>query len=404
MTKISALLLLLIPGSSSAALAADAQGLRIGLPAAGISSTPAFTSFAAITTTSLYDAWVFEAPAAVVVTSLMARQAATAGTPVLHKISIQTVSTINGNPSGSVVAAGSYTPVSGNNNLFVSAAIAYDGSGSSIGSYTLTKGTWYAIVIQACADSTLPCVGATAPGAGNSATFTTTVSDLGVLGRPSIGYSDTTSDAGTNWTKAASAQSVFGFSDGTTTYGFPVQTTTATGISSGSEQGMSFTIPSTWWSTYQISGIRFSGTTPAAAKTFKVVLYSGTTVLQSVSVDSDMTVSNNSSSRNFVVYFADATLTALNAGSLYRVGICPQDASNNVALMTLDLPAAADRTAFPGGTIFAYSSRSGCGAACDTTSTAWSADTTTARPMMELILADITAPSGGGQKGYPTIQ
>jgi hypothetical protein len=54
--------------------------------------------------------------------------------------------------------------------------------------------------------------------------------------------------------------------------------------------------------------------------------------------------------------------------------------------------------------MFAFASRTGCGGPCDATSTAWAADTVTSRPMLELILDDLTPPAAtGGQKSYTFV-
>lgn len=386
--------------------AADPNGLRFGGPIPiSVNAVPTVTN-TVINAAGVWYAAIFQAPRADVVTQLMIRIAAHAGTMGEHRISLQTISagSSQGFPSATILASLSYTPVAGDDGLVKSLTITRDGAGGALSSYTLTKGTNYAIVVEPCPNATAPCAGAFVPDGSNNSTFTNSWAGLSDGDRALFPYSLTTANSGSTWTKVAQ-RAFFGYQTASTTYGTPIQSVTSTGISSGSESGVSFTLPTSWCSTVQIAGIRFVGTSPATNKTFKIVLYNGTTVLQSATIDSDV-VRSNVLNAAMTYYFSDATLTDLTCGSLYRIGISPQDATNNVALTTIDLPTGLSvdpRLAFAGGTVFASASRSSCGGACDSTSTAWAADVTTSRPMIELILGDITQPSGassGGAFGY----
>lgn len=398
MSKIIALLLLACP-----LFAADALRLTLGGPLPiTIANTPGYGTFAIDATTDRVE-YTFQASDPTIVTTLLFRYSVRVGTPTQYKISLQDLAA-TGNASGTPLATAAFTPPADTtwDGLIQEVSLSHDGAGGVATTYTLTRGSWYAMVIEACPDATAPCAGLAAPDGSNHGVFNTVLTNLGMVARAGTTWTGTSTNSGSTWTKAGDT-AIFGYRSASLTFGFPLESFTSTAISTGAESGLLFTIPSTFWSTAKVVGVRFIGTTPAAAKSVKFNLYSGTTVLQSTTWDSDWSVGAGSAYRVFQIYFTDASLAALTAGSSYRIGVTPQDSSNGVALMTLGLRAAGDRTAFPGGASFTFTSRTACGAACDTTATAWS-DTTTSRPMMELILDDITAPSGGGQKAYGTVQ
>ena len=379
----------------------DVQRLRIGAPTGFPGATPAFTLFTidgAKKTTV-----VFQASDSDVATALLFRYGLTTGTPVQHKISLQGVSLTSGTgtPNGTVLAAGAFTPPADTswNGLVQAVPIMNDGAGGSISSYTLTRGSYYSIVIEPCPDATAPCSGAATPGGANSSSFTTVLTNYLVHASPPYAA---TSTSGT-WTKVTDMP-VWGYRTATLTRGTPIQSNTIASISSGTESAVSFTLPSTMCSTAKVIGVRAEIETPNAARIVNMHLYSGTTVLQSAALNSNVNRNNASIWTTSEFYFSDASLTPVTCGSTYRIGFAPQDSSNLFALATLDVAAPGDRTAFPGGTMFAFGSRSGCGGPCDATSTAWAADTATSRPLLELILDDLTPPAGtGGQKAFTFV-
>ena len=148
---------------------------------------------------------------------------------------------------------------------------------------------------------------------------------------------------------------------------------------------MAFAIPSGTSSTYQVVGVRAVITTPAVGKTFKVQLYDGTTVQQDVTMDSDAMRIAATGTQLIEVYFDEVTLTTLNCGTTYYVALAPQETSSNLALVTWSATAAQDARAAGGDGNFYLVTRNGA---------AWTTDTNT-RPAMELILADVSAGSGG---------
>ncbi len=388
-----ALILALSRGLSGA----DAQRLQIGAPGSSLTTTVSFTN-STVDSASKKVAWIFQASDSAAVTQLLFRYGVRTGTPVAHRVSLQGVATSNatGNPDGTVLAAGAITPPAdtSQDGKIQAVPITNDGAGNPIGSYTLTRGNYYALVVEPCSGPVAPCSAAASPDASNNSSFTTVM--LGGLfgsGRGGVPYAK--SYNGSAWTAATGDMPLFGYRSATSSYGYPVQSVTLAQISSGAESAMAFNIPDTLASTYKIVGIRWSGSGPAGNKSTKILLYAGNSVLQSLTWDSDVDRSygTGGTASNFEAFFSDP-LPALNTGVTYRIGFSPQDSSNNVSLATVDLAAPGDRTAFSGGTMFWLSSRSSCGAPCDSTAAAWS-DSTSSRPVMNLILEDLTPPSGG---------
>lgn len=375
-------------------IAADAQLLRVGSPGILNAASQAFTS-CTIDSATKKCGIVFQIEATDTFPTALFRYAVRAGTPVEHKISLQAVTTTasGGTPSGTVSYSAAFTPPANSTWDGTIQAITWtrDGAGNALGSApALAAGDFWSLVIEACTDSTLPCHGAATPDASNNSTFSIAIQSF-ATGTPALPYALTYSSS---WTKASFYLPVYGLRSATKTYGYPIQGVSKATISVGAETAVNFKLPASVASTYKVAGVHFLGSTGGANKTIKILLYSGTTALQSLIWDSDISRTYGASNANVELYFP-GTLTALTAGTTYRIGISPQDSVTGIGLYQIDLATAEDRTAFAGGTMFGASSRSGCGSACDATSTAWT-DTDTSRPMIELILADLTPPAGGG--------
>jgi hypothetical protein len=199
---------------------------------------------------------------------------------------------------------------------------------------------------------------------------------------------------------------MFGIASSTKTYGLPIQTIAGTSISVGAEDAMVFSIPSTVFGTYKVRGFRVNINMGGSNKISKFLLYEDgnhTPLQSSITYDSD--ISRVINTNQIHTFFFSGTLATLSGGTTYRIGIAPQDTTNNIALNSFTFASAQDAAALPGGGWFGYSGRTGCGAACDTTSTAWT-DDYTRRPVMELILEDVSAPAGtgGGASAFTFIQ
>lgn len=183
---------------------------------------------------------------------------------------------------------------------------------------------------------------------------------------------------------------VFALKSATKTYGYPIVATTRTQYSSDStpdEYGMAFTLDSSWFASNKALGFEFNLRTPAAGKTFLAKLYQNTTLLDDVTIRGDWLGGANQNGATITVYFDTATLSTMTAGTEYIVSLLPQETASNLALYTYDANAAAELSAWGGGTAFYLVTRTDGGS--------WT-PVTTKRPAVRIILDDITAPSGGG--------
>jgi hypothetical protein len=313
--------------------------------------------------------FIFSIPEAATITHLGFRYAVRTGTPVQHKISLQSV-TGAGIPDGTILGGGA--PASG---LFTPPAnVTWNATWQWVAldnSYVTTRGQLLAIVIAP--------VGT--PDVSNSSAFSIVMSNS-AKGFP---YA-ISNDAGTRTRQSHTP--LYGLKSSTTSYGFPLQTFQSTQYSSDSnpdEYAQKFNLHLGFGSTYQVAGVRVRMRPAAAGKTLVVNLYDGTTVLQSITFDSDhvRAITNN---QQLVFYFDETTLATLNFGQDYRIGFQAQEVSSGWAVDSAVLSAAGDLTALSGGGMFsALSTRSDAGA--------WS-DETTKRSFLQLILADWTEPAG----------
>lgn len=128
---------------------------------------------------------------------------------------------------------------------------------------------------------------------------------------------------------------------------------------------------------------------PAAGCDLDFVLYnSGGTSLRSVSIDNDSLWPSSAGYRVLARRFSSPI--TLTAGNLYYASVNPTT-GNNITLVSVDVPAAADLGTFPGGTAGQYSTYSG----------SWAAATATRRPAIALIVNGLD--TGGGSSGVPMI-
>lgn len=356
---------------------ASATQLEVGwpLPIVPINPSPSFGNFTLDGTTDTIEV-TFQAREAATITHLGFRYGTRVGTPPTFKIDLQSVSATTGLPAGTV---GGGTPASA---TFTPPADAtWDGTWQWIAldnAYTCARGEILAIVI-AYSSGTID--------GSNKSSFTTQLNSWNCRKRwPTM----VENSAGSRAT--ANNIPIWGYKSSTTTYGCPIKTTTVTGYSSGStpdEKGMLFTLPSGWAATCTIVGVYVGINVAAAGGTFDITLYDtdGTTALQTLSVDIDqLNRAQNLNGEVFIFYFDEVTLSTLTVGSTYRVALAATSAGVALGLAILQVDASNDWTAFPGSTNFQLTTRTDAGA--------WTEDATQ-RPMMGLILDDLTEPSGG---------
>lgn len=161
-----------------------------------------------------------------------------------------------------------------------------------------------------------------------------------------------------------------------------VDLNTVTTFNSGStpdERGLRFTVPVST----QLTGIWFRGDNLGA---LDVVLYDGSTALQTVAVDT--AVDSAAGGLNF---FVPVSPTTLSPGSTYRAVVKPTT-TTNVTLYDFTVPTTAHLSAVEGGTTWYYTERTDAGA--------WT-DTDTKRPWMGVLLAAVA--TGGGETAMPLL-
>jgi hypothetical protein len=312
--------------------------------------------------------WLFQARVADTITHLGFRVASHAGTPPIYRVSLQGVS--NGAASGTIKggaspASATFSPPADNT---------WDGTWQWVAlsnSYACARGEVLAIVVDYSSG--------TIDASNNIAVTHTFGSATG---------------SRQNWPFAISNTSqqpelpVFGYKSATTVYGWPMENATFALFASNSspnEYGMRFTVPSSWCSTFTVMGVRAWLAGPAAATTFTVTLYStGATALQTLTWDSDdgSGIGNN---RKVELYFAESSLVTLTAGDTYRLGFLANNTSENLGLQVIDVHTYTEFEAYPFGTTVCLTTRAGG---------SW-ADSIFSRPVMELLLGDITPPASG---------
>lgn len=362
---------------------ADAKLNRIGLLCmTTMAGGPSFGNFNLNQTTDQHEV-IFQVPAGegnISITRLGIRLGAITGTTPTYKISIQGVDASNGTPDGTIKGAGS--PAS---KTFSPSSLAW-GAGSwnwltLDNAYSASPGEILALVVAY--DS------GTVDGS-NFASFTNTLTNT-PLG--SLPYA-IQNEAGTR-TKQSTLP-IFGWGSNSKAYGRPAESFANQTFNSGTtpdEYGFSFTLPAGWGDTFKIVGVELPYSFGGTGLTVLVSLYNGTTPLQTITVDSDI-ISSSSLTRMLEIMFDESSLSTLTFGSTYRLAFAPQNATNST-LWILQVDAAADWDAWPGGQDFALATRTNSGA--------WSADDATRRIIGSLILSDITEPSGGANVGIGNL-
>lgn len=314
-------------------------------------------------------AWVFYAQEDATVTHVGFRQGVKTGTPTNgYRMMLQGVSTSTGQPDGTDIGGGSPTSAT-----FTPGS---DGTWQWIAltnSYAVTRGTAYAIVIENTGDQSA-----------NYISVTTVDANIGF----GTGLPYSTTYASSTWTKGSSAFRcpVWGYKSATQVMGRPY-----TGVSyasnvttSGNRAAIKFTLPSGWGSTYKIIGVRGKLRAPTSGNSCVFGIWNAAgTALQSITLDSD--VARTTLASDLELWFS-GTLATLDFGTTYYLGL-ESVSSSSVSILGIDVQDAADRDAWPLGENRCYAVWDGSD---------WDAETTTKLPLVDLILSDITPPSGGG--------
>lgn len=315
--------------------------------------------------------FVFSAPTADPITHGLFRYGARAGTPVAHTITLEGVSLTTGQPDGADVGGGSPTAAT----FTPPADTSWDGLVQRIAftnSFTPTPGAEYAMTIRPSGT----------PDGTNNSSITTDVSLLGSAAVHGFPYA-TRLTAGT-WAKRV-AFPIFGLeSSSGDRWGNLLQAIFSTRSAStvGHRQACRFVLPGS--STYRVRGMRFtSSLSTAGGKNPLAKIWSASAALQSKTLDTDVWAGTT----NYVheVLFPDP-LATLTGGTVYYAGLEVADsASGGVLLYGGKFSSASDLTSLPFGTEWYLATFDG---------STWTHDTTV-RPWLELILEDVTEPTGG---------
>lgn len=261
--------------------------------------------------------------------------------------------------------------------------------------YTVTAGQEFAIVVWRNA----------ATDAGNKITADSSLSGF-LVGMPV----SVTCTAGT-WAKTSIADPPFmGMKSASNVYGRPFTGTAPYVLDSAAfggttETGMIFTIPTNFGSTVGVKGLRALIRTPdtSATSTLQANLYSSPTS-SPVQLAKTALVVNDRYARNGTLVLLEMTFTTvatLTTGVQYGLGFSTNTSADNATIynMTQVTQADFDAWSYRRQTQYATRTASSFAAINSGTATGNFSGTTTLRPAIELILDDITAPSGGGGGG-----
>lgn len=347
---------------------ADPKNLRIRF-SPEITSGPALTGLALNDTDNAVWA-VFQAETTDPITHIGLRHTSTTGTSPTYKASIQGVGT-TGNPDGIIKGGGSpasktFSPSSLGWGAATFQWLALDNA------YTPTRGEEFSIYVTYDSGTV---------GAGNTSSIVYT-SNMPSSGKPYAGDFQAANTKRDGFPGLA-------YRTASGRFGLPIQAVSQQAYQSGSspnEYGFRFVVPTAFGSTYQVAGVRLLASLPANS-TYSLRLFDGggasdTTVLQSLSsADGDVTQAGN---RLQTLLFTDSTLATLTCGNTYRIAILAGGAVNTT-LNYVDVSEANDWLAWPLGTECYWTQRGGGN---------WT-DVTTRRPFGELLISDLTPPSGG---------
>ena len=340
--------------------------------------TPAFTSHV-VDANNEGVAFIFQAEDANAITGFQYRYGARTGTPPTYVAAIEGVSTSTGAPDGTDVGGGSPTATT----FTPPADTTWDGLCQNVtftNSFTPTKGAIYCVTIRYSSG--------TIDGSNNSS-FNYAVSNP-LPGSGICDFPHSATNAAGSWAKRANLPP-FMIITGSSRYGYPIESfwSTASASTVGHRHAMKFSLPGTG-TTYSVGGFWWTGAiSGAAAKSPLLKIWDASSALQSLTLDSDIGGSNATTRYHEYHWATPATLTA---GVTYYVGLEVADAvSGQVELEGIQLDAAADGAAYPGGqSNFCLSTYNG---------SSWT-DDETVRPVCGLILETLTEPSGSSGGGY----
>jgi len=321
---------------------------------------------------------VMYAPEDCTITNVQWIQTSFLGVPGTLRIGLQSVSTTTGVATGTWLASGNgyvdkTTYATGDNGIYQTATL-----GTSV---TLSRGECFAVVLD-------PLSGTW--NSTNSVTIGYQISQYEVI-------SATPYFLANNSKVNTARQCNFMARSSTKAYGDPLESVKDWLIDNdvsgqNAAGGVKFMIPNTVCSTYQVAGIRIF-MDAVNASTFTISLYEGTnrTVMQTIAIDTDQMGTNSTIAGYHTLYFDDSTLDALTAGTTYRLMIEATSTDSAGTLRLSDVGNTTNMTALVPSTHTCHW-------------TEWDGssyvDYDDVFPNIQLIITDITPPSGGGG-AYP---
>lgn len=301
------------------------------------------------------------------------------GTPPTYRVSLQGVDASTGYPDGTVKGGGS--PASGT--FTPPASSAWDSTFQWVAlsnSYTPSRGEVLSLVIDYSS------------GTINGSNFTYFSDYINTTNFAFHAFPYTANHNGTSWSMTSRQNTpIYGVRTASTRYGFvfhgALYNTTSVSTS-GYRQALKFNIPTGWCNTFKVKGLRWNGKIAAATGKNPIAgLWTSSTTLQDVTLDSDVNYAPTSVNYVHEYYFDESTLSTLTSGTDYYLGLQVADASSgDILLQAMKLSEANDSLCYPLGTNACFSSYNG---------STWT-DDATLRPCLEVILGDIT---GGGSSG-----
>lgn len=332
-------------------------------------NSPGSATNTAIDATDKGIAAILQANSTDAITHIGFRYGLRTGTPPTYIAALEGLDT-SGLPDGTVLGGGSPASVT----FTPPASTAWDGTyqwQALANSYTPTRGQLLALTIRYSSGTV---------GAGNNSSFTTSYAGIASASDGRVFPCGLT--LSTTWTKSSTAIPTLAYRTANGRYGQIIQSeyTTLTANTATHKSGMYWTLPSGWGSTYQVAGLRGMMKLGAAAGSCKVCIWqTDGTELASVTIDSDAPGSVGGSNMYGEVYFT--SLATLNYGTKYYAGV--EVVSGTVGVNGITFAEAADRSWLPNGTNRGLMTNAGSFVETDTTV-----------PLLDLIFADITVPSG----------
>jgi len=313
---------------------------------------------------------VFNMPYALTISHCGFWYGARTGTPPTYRISIQGVDA-SGNPDGTIKGGGS--PASA---TFTPPA---DATWN-------TQWKWVALSnsYSAAAGEVLAVVIDYSSGTIDASNCSSMMGTATYCGDDRLSFPNSQFYSGAAWTKSQDTP-LFAVKDSTPTkvFGRLMESLTP---KTDSRSALKFNIPSTFCSTFKIRGAKMR-LGSVAGNTFTFGLW-GASVLRDITVDTD-TIKPGSVG-NAELYFDEASLQTLNAGTDYYIGV-EQAAGVCSFYCQLYDAEVGQRLGMPFGTSCCYSGWDGA---------VWTDDATVV-PIVILLFEDITPPTGGGLIVHP---